>query len=144
MKRYNKERGVTDMSKGAKKSKKRSAKKMIDCQECRSQADCCLTGAWVDLDEAKKIEALRLKGEFFQFEEDKDFPSGYRIGTSYEFDPCSFLDPDGLCSIHKVDYSLKPASCKEFPYENNKLSPVADQLCTLYKSKIKNENRRKK
>ena len=144
MKRYNKERGVTDMSKGTKKSKKRSAKKIIDCQECGSQADCCSTGAWVDLDEAKKIGTLRLKGEFFQFEEDKDFPSGYRIGTSYEFDPCSFLDPDGLCSIHKVDYSLKPASCKEFPYENNKLSPVADQLCTLYKSKLKNNNKVKK
>jgi len=124
------------MSKVAKKSKKRSAQELIDCRECKSQADCCSTGAWVDLDEAKKIETLGLKGEFFQFEEDKDFPSGYRIGTSYGFDPCSFLEPDGLCSIHKVDYSLKPASCKEFPYENNKLSPVAGQLCTLYKSKL--------
>ena len=144
MKRYNKEKGDKDMSKGTKKSKKRNAKKIIDCQECRSQADCCSTGAWVDLDEAKKIETLRLKGEFFQLEEDKDFPSGYRIGTSYEFDPCTFLDPDGLCSIHKVDYSLKPHTCKEFPYENNKLSPVADELCALYKSKIKKRNKIKK
>ena len=129
------------MSKGAKKSKRISGKEIIDCRECRSQADCCLTGAWVDLDEAKKIETLGLKGEFFQFEEDKDFPSGYRIGTSYGFDPCTFLESDGLCSIHKVDYSLKPASCKEFPYENNKLSPVAGQLCTLYKSKLENSSK---
>ena len=132
------------MTKGRKKSNKRSTQKIIDCQECGSQADCCSTGAWVDLNEAKKIEALGLKGEFFQFEEDKDFPSGYRIGTSYNYNPCSFLDPDGLCSIHKVDYSLKPASCKEFPYENNKLSPVAAELCTLYKSKLKNNNKLQK
>ena len=133
-----------DMSNDDKKSKKINVQEIIDCRECRSQADCCSTGAWVDLDEAKKIENLGLKGEFFQFEEDKDFPSGYRIGTSYGFDPCSFLDLDGLCSIHKVDYGLKPASCKEFPYENNKLSPVAEQLCTLYKSKLKNKNKVKK
>ena len=127
-----------------KKSKKRSVEKIIDCLKCGSQADCCKFGAWADLEEAKKIISLRLKGEFFQLEKDTDFPSGYRIGTSYEDNPCSFLDSDGLCSIHKVDYGRKPGSCKEFPYENNKLSPVADQLCTLYKSKIKNENRRKK
>jgi hypothetical protein len=124
------------MSNGQKKNKKISLKKIIECLECRNQEDCCSTGAWVDLDEAKKIATLGLKGEFFQLEKDKDFPSGYRIGTSYEYNSCSFLDPDGLCSIHKVDYSLKPNSCKEFPYENNKLSPVADELCTLYKSKM--------
>lgn len=116
---------------------RRKVIKTIDCSECRTQWDCCQTGAWVDLEEAKKIANLGLKGQFLQLEKDNDFPSGYRIGTSYEYNPCSFLDPDGLCSIHRVDYSLKPESCKEFPYERNKISPVADELCTLFKSKIK-------
>ena len=123
------------MSGQKKKAARRNVIKTIDCSECRTQLDCCRTGAWADLEEAKKIAALGLKGKFYHLEEDKDFPSGYRIGTSYEYDPCSFLDPDGLCLIHKVDYSLKPNSCKEFPYENNKLSPVAGELCTLFKSK---------
>ncbi len=125
------------MSRRKKKGKKIKARKSINCSKCRSQSDCCQTGAWVDLEEAKKIVTLGLKGEFFQLEKDKDFPSGYRIGTSYEYNPCSFLDSDGLCSIHRVDYSLKPNSCKEFPYEKNKVSPVADVLCTLFKSKNK-------
>ncbi|MBI4982091.1 MAG: hypothetical protein HZC15_02950, partial [Candidatus Omnitrophica bacterium] len=92
---------------------------------------------WVDLEEAKKILSLGLKGDFFHLEEDKDFPSGYRVGTSYEDNGCSFLDPDGLCSIHKVDYGLKPAHCKEFPYEDGKLSPLADVLCIQAKQKRK-------
>lgn len=125
-------------------SKKRRVKKSISCLECRSQTDCCKFGAWADLKEAKKIVSLGLKGEFFQLEKDKDFPSGYRIGTSYEDNRCSFLDPDGLCSIHKVDYNLKPKTCRDFPYEDNKLSPFADVLCTPFKSKIKNSNKRKK
>ena len=127
-----------------KAGKKRSVKKIIDCCECKSQADCCQTGAWVDIEEAKKIASLGLKGEFFQLEKDSDFPSGYRIGTSYNDNPCSFLDPDGLCSIHKADYSLKPGTCKEFPYENNKLAPFAGDLCTLYKSKIKEGKKAKR
>ncbi len=127
-----------------KRKRRKKAVKVIDCRECKTQSDCCQTGAWVDLEEAKKIASLGLKGEFFQLEEDRDFPSGYRIGTSYEYDPCSFLDPDGLCSIHKLDYSLKPQSCKEFPYENNRISPVAGELCTLFNAKIKNKNKNKR
>lgn len=117
---------------------------MIDCAECNSQSDCCRFGAWADLEEAKKITSLRLKGEFFQLEKDEDFPSGYKLGTSYEDEPCSFLDPDGLCSIHKVDYDLKPQSCREFPYEDGRISPFADVLCTLYKSKKKKKKNNKK
>ena len=118
-------------------SKKRKAKENIDCCECKTQADCCRFGAWADLEEAKKISSLGLKGEFFQLEEDNDFPSGYKIGTSYGDESCSFLDSRGLCTIHKADYGLKPKTCKEFPYEDNKVSPFADVLCTLFKSKIK-------
>ncbi len=107
--------------------------KKIDCNKCRIRHNCCKAGAWVDIEEAKKILDLNLKGEFFQLEKDPDFPSGYRIGTSYEDDPCTFLDDDGLCSIHKADYSLKPVHCKEFPYEGKKLSEFAEELCLLYK-----------
>ena len=124
--------------------KKRRVKESISCLKCRSQSDCCRLGAWIDLEEAKKIISLGIKGDFFHLEKDKDFPSGYRIGTSYEDNSCSFLDPDGLCLIHKVDYNIKPKTCKDFPYENNKLSPFADVLCTPFKSKIKNSNKRKK
>ena len=122
-----------------KKEKKRISRENVSCVECKSQADCCRFGAWIDLEEAKKILSLGIKGDFFHLEKDKDFPSGYRVGTSYEDNPCSFLDSDGLCSIHKVDYNLKPNTCKDFPYENNKVSDFADVLCTLYKSKIKNK-----
>jgi len=120
-----------------KKKKKKISRKRINCAECKSQADCCNFGAWIDLEEAKQIISFGIKGDFFHLEKDKDFPSGYRVGTSYEDNPCSFLDSDGLCSIHKVDYNLKPKTCKEFPYEDNKVSDFADVLCTLYKAKMK-------
>lgn len=123
-------------------NKRRRIKKDI-CGQCFSQSDCCQRGAFADLEEAKKIAGLGLKGEFFQLEIDKDFPSGFRIGTSYEDNPCSFLDPDGLCSIHKVDYNLKPKSCRDFPYENNRRSPYADVLCTVLKSENKNGSGKK-
>lgn len=113
----------------------------INCQDCSSQSDCCKFGAWVDLEDAKKILTLGLKGDFFQLEKDKDFPSGYCVGTSYEDEPCSFLDPDGLCSIHKADYGLKPKSCIEFPYENNELSPFVDVLCTVHKRNIRRKKK---
>ncbi len=117
------------------KSKTIRPKKKDYCFECKTQSDCCRRGAWVDLEEAKKIISLKLKGEFFQMEKDKDFPSGHKIGTSYEDEPCTFLDRDGLCSIHKVHYKHKPVSCKEFPYENDKVAPIAGVLCTVFKLK---------
>ncbi|MDD5347285.1 MAG: YkgJ family cysteine cluster protein [Candidatus Omnitrophica bacterium] len=103
--------------------------KRIDCSKCKKGSACCKFGAWVDLEEAKKILSLNLKGDFFHFEKDDDFPSGYKVGTSIEDEPCSFLTPDGLCAIHKVDYNLKPTHCKEFPYERGRLSDFADVLC---------------
>jgi len=114
----------------------------IDCLKCREQHSCCNFGAWVDLDEAKKILALGLKGDFYHLEKDGDYPSGYRVGTSVEDNRCSFLTPKGLCSIHKVNYDLKPAHCKEFPYEDGKLSPFADVLCSVVKSKKRKKNRK--
>jgi hypothetical protein len=123
------------------KRKKRKHKK-VDCQECKVQLRCCRMGAWVDLDEAKKILKLGIKGgDFFHLEKDDDYPSGYRVGTSVEDETCSFLTRDGLCSIHKINYSLKPDHCKEFPYENGKLSPIAKYLCESVKAK---KSKRKK
>lgn len=123
------------------KKKKKQSQNIIDCFKCKTQADCCKLGAWIDLEEAKKILSLGIKGDFFHLEKDKDFPSGFRVGTSYEDEPCSFLDPDGLCSVHKVDHKFKPNTCKDFPYENNKLSPFADVLCTPFKAKLKNKKK---
>jgi len=117
------------------KHRKKESMKKIDCLKCRQQSSCCDFGVWVDLEEAKKILALGLKGDFYHLEQDKDSPSGYRVGTSYEDNPCSFLTPEGLCAIHKTDYNLKPVHCKEFPYEKGKLSPFADVLCSRVKSK---------
>ena len=107
----------------------------IDCGKCKKQHACCDFGAWVDLDVAKKILDLGLKGDFFHLEKDSYYPSGYRVGTSVEDEKCSFLTPEGLCSIHTVNYDLKPAHCKEFPYEDGKLSPLADVLCEIAKPK---------
>jgi Fe-S-cluster containining protein len=64
------------------------------------------------------------------------------VGTSVEDNRCSFLTPKGLCSIHKVNYDLKPAHCKEFPYEDGKLSPFADVLCSVVKSKKRKKSRK--
>ncbi|MEK6564166.1 MAG: hypothetical protein AABZ65_03960 [Candidatus Omnitrophota bacterium] len=111
--------------------------KKIDCVKCEEQSSCCSFGAWVDLEEAKKISTLGLKGIFYHLEPDKDFPSGYRVGTSYEDNSCSFLTVEGLCAIHKIDYSFKPAHCKEFPYENGKLSSMVNLLCAQAKLKKK-------
>ena len=106
----------------------------IDCLKCREKNSCCDFGAWVDLEEAKKILSLGLRGDFYHLEKDKDFASGYKVGTSYEDKRCSFLAPEGLCSIHKIDYNLKPVYCREFPYEKGKLSPLAGTLCPQVKS----------
>ena len=124
--------------------KKKKSRKSIDCSACKTQADCCRFGAWIDLEEAKKIIAAGIKGDFFHLEADKSFPSGFRIGTSYEDERCSFLMPSGLCRVHRAAYHLKPLTCKEFPYENNKLSSFADVLCTPYKHRLKKAAKKKK
>ncbi|MFH1442146.1 MAG: YkgJ family cysteine cluster protein [Candidatus Omnitrophota bacterium] len=112
----------------------------IDCDKCEKQHACCETGAWVDLEEAKKIMSLGIKGgEFHQFEKDDDFPSGYCVATSYNSGPCTFLTPEGLCEIHKIGYNLKPYYCKEFPYENGKIAYFAKELCLEYKKIRKNK-----
>ena len=118
--------------------------KKIDCIKCRKQHSCCSFGVWVDLEEAKKILSLGLKGDFFHLAKDKNSPSGYMMGTSVEDNPCSFLTPKGLCAIHKVNYDLKPIHCKEFPYEGNKIAPIAKFLCKEHRSRIKKAKDSKK
>jgi hypothetical protein len=118
-------------------------KKKIECHKCKAQEECCRLGAWVDLDEAKKILALGIKGgDFFHLEKDDDYPSGYRVGTSIEDERCTFITKDGLCAIHKIDYNLKPTHCKEFPYENGKLSDIAEYLCVAAKEQSKRKKSR--
>lgn len=123
--------------------RKKRKKIIIDCFQCKDQSDCCRLGAWIDLEEAKKILSLGIKGDFFHLEQDKHFPSGYKVGTSYEDEPCVFLDTDGLCRIHKLDYAHKPVTCKEFPYEGKKIAPIAEFLCIAHKSS-KSKSRKKK
>ncbi|MCX5700764.1 MAG: YkgJ family cysteine cluster protein [Candidatus Omnitrophica bacterium] len=123
---------------------KKKEKEIIHCHKCKNQSDCCKFGAWIDLEEAKKIIAAGIKGDFFHFEADKAFPSGYKVGTSIEDERCVFLDPDGLCRVHKFDYGLKPVTCKEFPYEDGELSDIAHILCVPYKARIKNRKKKGK
>jgi len=124
---------------------KKSKKIVIDCAECRDQSGCCSFGAWIDLEEAKKILERGIKGDFFHLEIDKEFPSGFKVGTSIEDERCVFLDNDGLCRVHKVDYSIKPITCKEFPYEGGKIAPIADVLCSVHKDRVKKlKGRRRK
>lgn len=118
--------------------------KKVDCFKCTQQHTCCDFGAWVDLEEAKKISKLGLKGIFYHLEPDDCFPSGYKVGTSYEEEKCSFLTKNGLCSIHKVDIKYKPSHCKEFPYEDGKLSSFAKLLCHHVKAKKKRKKISKK
>ena len=118
------------------------SKKIVKCHECKTQEKCCRLGAWVDLEEAKKILELGIKGgDFFHLEKDDDYPSGYRVGTSVEDEPCTFVTRDGLCAIHKIDYDLKPNHCTEFPYENGRLSSIAKYLCVVVKAGRKRKAR---
>jgi len=120
-------------------------KKRVECSECKTQSRCCRLGVWVDLEEAKKILALGIKGgDFFHLEKDDDYPSGYRVGTSVEDESCTFITKDGLCSIHKIDYDLKPEHCREFPYEKNRLSPIARYLCEVVRARHRKKARRGK
>ena len=126
------------------KQRKEEVRETIDCLKCKNQSDCCRFGAWIDLEEAKKILSLGIKGDFFHLEKDDDFPSGYKVGTSYEDEQCVFQDADGLCRIHKIDYAFKPITCKEFPYEGDKIAPIAKVLCVEHKSRIKKSKGKKK
>jgi Fe-S-cluster containining protein len=120
-------------------------KKSVECHryKCKTTGTCCRMGAWVDLDEAKKILVLGIKGgDFFHLEKDGDYPSGYKVGTSIEDEPCTFITPEGLCAIHKIDYNLKPVYCKEFPYENGRLSSIAKYLCVVVKARHKKKKSR--
>lgn len=118
-------------------------KDKVKCHECKNQQECCRLGVWVDLEEAKKILALGIRGgDFFHLERDDTYPCGYKTGTSMEDGPCTFITRDGLCAIHKIDYNLKPANCKEFPYENGKLSSIAKYLCVAVKARYKKKKAR--
>jgi Fe-S-cluster containining protein len=126
------------------KRKTKKEESAIDCLKCSKQSECCSLGAWIDLEEAKKILSAGIKGDFFHLEIDKEYPSGYKVGTSYEDERCVFLDTDGLCRVHKVDYRLKPVTCKEFPYEGDKIAPIAKYLCREYRLHLKKKKAKNK
>jgi Fe-S-cluster containining protein len=108
-----------------------------DCAECKQIGSCCRGGVWVDLEEAKTITKLELKGTFHNLEVDESSPSGFIVSTNFAKEPCSFLCVDGKCAIHKISYDLKPKYCKEFPYQDGKLVNLSVQLCcNLYPSKF--------
>ncbi|MDD5653873.1 MAG: YkgJ family cysteine cluster protein [Candidatus Omnitrophica bacterium] len=118
-------------------------KKEVICENCKTQSQCCRLGAWIDLEEAKNILSLGIKGaDFFHLEKDENFPSGYKVGTSYEDEPCVFMTRGGLCAIHKISYDFKPVTCKEFPYEDGELAPIARYLCEEVKAKHKKKRKR--
>ena len=105
-------------------------KKSVNCLDCGSLGLCCSEGVWVDLEEAKSIEAYGIfEGEFSHLKKDKTFPSGWKVSSSYNDSPCTFLAPDKLCKIHKTDFDLKPKYCKEFPIQDGKISPSFKNLC---------------
>lgn len=109
-----------------------------NCDSCKVKGfSCCQKGVWVDLENAKDIQQLDLYGKFENLQQDKEYPSGWKIHTKVNGKGCSFLTVDGLCSIHKLSYELKPEYCKEFPLENNEVKPYAFQLCVDLKEEIK-------
>ena len=112
--------------------------KHINCLACSRPHECCQIGSWVDLDEAKKILALKIKGGNFYLlrkVKHRDFPSGYMTSTSYGMTPCTFLNKAGRCIIHIKDYRLKPVVCKEFPFEDGKLSKEVHSICAEIKKR---------
>lgn len=111
-------------------------KKIIDCPKCPRPGYCCQEGVGIDLEEAKKILPLKLHGRFFHLAKDKDYPSGYIVDVSHKCTPCTFLTPEGLCSVHIVDYGCKPEPCIDFPHDDeaeNGLYPEVKDLCILHK-----------
>lgn len=107
---------------GLERGRMKNGIQILDCSHCHYTGFCCREGAWVDLEEAKKILNYFPKAEFHHFKIDKDFPSGFCVATCHGNEPCFFIDNKGLCKIHKIDYKLKPSYCKEFPMEDGKLS----------------------
>lgn len=99
--------------------------------KCLTCSSCCQQGVWVDLEEAKKIVQLDLWGDFFHMVIDKDFPSGYALSTSINNTPCSFLTKSGMCSIHRIDYKLKPSYCKKFPRGDKTNKNAIKAICKM-------------
>ena len=103
---------------------------MIDCSKCTRMGSCCrkACGVWVDLEEAKNILALDIKGTFHHLVKDDAWPSGWKVSTAFK-NRCEFLESDGKCRIHNVSYNMKPRYCREFPYENGKIPEWGKYYC---------------
>lgn len=97
------------------------------CQRC-IEGMCCKDGVAVDLEEAKRISAFNIplkRPWFHDLREDADFPSGWALDTTVRDGRCVFQRKDKKCRIYKG----RPSSCRDFPYENNRLFKYLGYLC---------------
>ncbi|MFA6281649.1 MAG: YkgJ family cysteine cluster protein, partial [Candidatus Omnitrophota bacterium] len=94
----------------------------MKCVKC---GKCCQHGVEVDIEEAKKL-IIKYGKMFHEMHFDKDFPSGFAVSTSIKDGKCMFLKKR-KCSIYKD----RPEYCKQFPFENGKLSPIANNCIAV-------------
>ncbi len=104
--------------------------------ECDCSGECCHYGVYTDRDECKVILSMQdeikqnldetqtpvVEKWFEPEEEDKDFASGFAVGTELHNGKCVFLDKKGLCTIQKISmqkqefkWKNKPIYCILFP-----------------------------
>lgn len=104
--------------------------------ECDCSGECCHYGVYTD--RAEHLKIMSMKEEIIQNlddsqtkdvakwfepeEEDKDFESGFAVGTELHNGKCVFLDEKGLCTIQKISmqkqefkWKNKPIYCILFP-----------------------------
>jgi len=106
---------------------------------CRCASDCCSGGVYADVTEREMIlsqqekikrqmDETQTKDEHLWFdreiENDADFVSGRRVGTSVVNDKCVFLNRTGQCSIQLAAvaeglhrWAWKPLYCILYPIE---------------------------
>ena len=107
------------------------------CSMNNCKGNCCKYGVWADVEESKNIlehaDLIRQYMEPHQeqdpqrwFEDhtviDKDFPSGFAIGTQIRETGCVFLDSKGRCVLQSAAmeegmdrFALKPFFCVAYP-----------------------------
>jgi Fe-S-cluster containining protein len=106
------------------------------CRNC-TVGSCCYEGAELSPDELKRIIRydpavpkpwFRLVAPHEGPEEEYPFSTIMREGT------CVFQDTDNRCLI----YSVRPRSCRDFPYEKGKTAPYFQRLCVQWYQKWPN------
>lgn len=103
---------------------------------CNCPGECCNYGVLTDYNEYLNILSLKdkiiplmdetqsknVKDWFDEKIVDKDFESGFAVGTEIINDKCTFLDKNGLCTLQKLalkegefKWKYKPLYCVLFP-----------------------------